>query len=139
MSLRPATEFPSMPWASSLSTLTSLVLEFVELLERQARRSKAQQAGAAVLDADAAVTAATLPPPWSEPPLSGSAIAGVALTSPSSPSSRHCQHTGCRRHHRRGSGTVTIVIIRKVVKCRTCAGGKGPLAPSWRIRHRTRA
>ena len=34
---------------------------------------------------------------------------------------------------------VTIVIIRKGVNCRTCAGGKGPAAPSWRIRHRTRA
>ena len=32
-----------------------------------------------------------------------------------------------------------IVIILEVVKCRTCAGGKGPAAPSWRIRHRTRA
>jgi len=34
---------------------------------------------------------------------------------------------------------VTIVIIRNVANCRTCAGGKGPVAPSWRIRHRTRA
>ena len=34
---------------------------------------------------------------------------------------------------------VTIVIIRNVANCRTCAGGKGPGAPSWRIRHRTRA
>ena len=32
-----------------------------------------------------------------------------------------------------------IVIILEVVKCRTCAGDKGPLAPFWRIQHRTRA
>ena len=67
MSLRPATEFPSMPWASSLSTLTSLVLEYVSSWSDDRASAKLIEAGAAVTGPavlDAAVTAASLPRPW---------------------------------------------------------------------------
>ena len=67
MSLRPATEFPSMTWASSLSSTTSLVLKSVSSWSDNRAAEALSEAGAAVLDAavlDAAVTAVTLPLPW---------------------------------------------------------------------------
>ena len=67
MSLRPATEFPSMTWASSLSFGTSLVLKSVSSWSDMRAAEKLRQAGAAVLDAavlDAAVLDAALPLPW---------------------------------------------------------------------------
>ena len=67
MSLRPATEFPSNLWASSLSSLASLVLKYVSSWSDVRAAEKLSQAGAAVLDAavlDAAVLDAALPLPW---------------------------------------------------------------------------